>query len=125
MAFKIASFWRPARPRNFQFQSCLDTSLLAIISSLDEYEQMYTDYGLEGRHILRQMQDIASNLGFTVVAGDTDSLFLDRGNNNDRAIERFIAECKKRTGVDVEHPRLLSRQQSSSKKSLSTLQDSV
>jgi DNA polymerase elongation subunit (family B) len=33
-----------------------------------------------GRYTLRQMRDIASNLGFTVVAGDTDSLFLD-GNN--------------------------------------------
>jgi hypothetical protein len=39
MAFKIASFWRPVTPRNFQFQSCLDTSLLAVVSSLDEYEK--------------------------------------------------------------------------------------
>ena len=53
--------------------------------------------------ILRQMQDIASDRGFIVVAGDIDSLFLDGGKNNDRAMEHFIAECKKRIGVDVEH----------------------
>jgi DNA polymerase I len=56
-----------------------------------------------GRHTLRQMQHIASKNGFTVVAGDTDSLFLDGGDNNDNAIEQFIAECKERMGVDVEH----------------------
>jgi DNA polymerase I len=56
-----------------------------------------------GRHTLRQMQGIASNRGFTVVAGDTDSLFLDGGNNNDGSIEHFISECRKRIGVDVEH----------------------
>src|SRR5918996_4413170 len=36
-----------------------------------------------GRHTLRMMEDIASNLGFTVVAGDTDSLFLDSASNNE------------------------------------------
>lgn len=56
-----------------------------------------------GRYTLRQMQDIASNRGFTVVAGDTDSLFLDEANNDDVAIEYFLAECKKRIGVEVEH----------------------
>ncbi|MDQ3969575.1 MAG: hypothetical protein M3275_14420, partial [Thermoproteota archaeon] len=56
-----------------------------------------------GRHTLRQMQHIASNSGFTVTAGDTDSLFLDGGENDDKAIEQFIAECKERMGVDVEH----------------------
>jgi DNA polymerase I len=37
-----------------------------------------------GRHTLRQMIDIAQSQGFSVIAGDTDSLFLDGGNNNDR-----------------------------------------
>lgn len=56
-----------------------------------------------GRHTLRQMREVASNLGFTVVAGDTDSLFL-HGNDNDssRIIHHFLAECKERIGVDVE-----------------------
>jgi len=58
-----------------------------------------------GRHALRQMQEIASNLGYSVVAGDTDSLFLDGASNNENNnnIPRFIAECKDRIGVDVEH----------------------
>ena len=56
-----------------------------------------------GRHTLRQMRDIASNLGFTVVAGDTDSLFLNGDDSDGSRIHHFIAECKKRIGVDVEH----------------------
>jgi DNA polymerase I len=57
-----------------------------------------------GRYILRIMQDIASSKGFTVVAGDTDSLFLDSTSNDDGSdIPRFIAECKKKIGVDIEH----------------------
>jgi DNA polymerase I len=58
-----------------------------------------------GRHTLRQMRDIASNLGFTAVAGDTDSLFLNAASNkeNNNNIPHFIAECKDRIGVDVEH----------------------
>jgi DNA polymerase, archaea type len=56
-----------------------------------------------GRHTLRQMRDIASNLGFTVVGGDTDSLFLDGNDSGSSRIHLFIAECKERIGVDVEH----------------------
>jgi DNA adenine methylase Dam len=56
-----------------------------------------------GRHTLRQMRDIASNMGFTVVAGDTDSLFLHGGRDDDKTIQQFISECKERIGVDVEH----------------------
>jgi DNA polymerase I len=59
-----------------------------------------------GRHTLRQMQCLASNLGFSVVAGDTDSLFLDGASNNENNnnnIPRFIEECHKKIGVDVEH----------------------
>jgi len=56
-----------------------------------------------GRHILRLMQDIAYSIGFTVVAGDTDSLFLDGANDNDRMMKRFTVECKDKIGVDVEH----------------------
>jgi DNA polymerase elongation subunit (family B) len=56
-----------------------------------------------GRQALRMMQYIASSIGFTVVAGDTDSLFLDGSSDNDRIIPEFIAECKERIGVDIEH----------------------
>jgi DNA polymerase elongation subunit (family B) len=56
-----------------------------------------------GRHTLRQMRDIASNLGFTAVAGDTDSLFLDGGDSDGSRIHHFIAKCKEKIGVDVEH----------------------
>jgi len=56
-----------------------------------------------GRHTLRQMRDIASNLGFTVVAGDTDSLFLNGYDSDSDIIQQFIAECKNRIGIHVEH----------------------
>jgi DNA polymerase, archaea type len=63
-----------------------------------------------GRYILRIMQDIAASKGFTVVAGDTDSLFLDNaGNDEESDIPRFIAECKERIGVDVEHETTFAR----------------
>lgn len=57
-----------------------------------------------GRHTLRQMRDIASNLGFTAVAGDTDSLFLDgNGSDDSSRIHHFLAECKEKIGIDIEH----------------------
>jgi DNA polymerase elongation subunit (family B) len=62
-----------------------------------------------GRHTLRQMQDIASNLGFTVVAGDTDSLFLNGDDSDGSRIHHFIAECKERLGVDVEHSQTFAK----------------
>jgi DNA polymerase elongation subunit (family B) len=63
-----------------------------------------------GRHTLRQMRDIALNLAFTVVAGDTDSLFLD-GNDTDngRIIHHFIAGCKKKIEIDVEHSQTFAK----------------
>jgi DNA polymerase I len=62
-----------------------------------------------GRHTLRQMQDIASNLGFTVVAGDTDSLFLNGDDSDGSRIYHFIAECKERLGVDIEHSQTFAK----------------
>lgn len=57
-----------------------------------------------GRNTLRRMRDIASNLGFTVVLGDTDSLFLDGIDSDDsKMIHRLIAECKEKIAIDVEH----------------------
>jgi DNA polymerase, archaea type len=56
-----------------------------------------------GRHTLRHMRDIASDFGFTVIAGDTDSLFLDGNDCDSNRLYQFIAECKAKIGVDVEH----------------------
>ena len=55
------------------------------------------------------MREIASNLGFTVVAGDTDSLFLDDNNDDGNRIHHFIAECKKEMGIDVEHSQTFAK----------------
>jgi DNA polymerase elongation subunit (family B) len=62
-----------------------------------------------GRHIFRQMQDIASSMGFAVVAGDTDSLFLDGDDSGSDKIQRYIAECKNKIGVNVEHAQTFSK----------------
>lgn len=56
-----------------------------------------------GRQALRMMQDIASGIGFNVVAGDTDSLFLDGSHSSPDMIQKFIGQCKERIGVDIEH----------------------
>jgi DNA polymerase I len=56
-----------------------------------------------GRQTLRQMSDIAQGLGLDVVAGDTDSLFLDSASAGDDAIAILIARCREEIGIDVEH----------------------
>jgi DNA polymerase, archaea type len=56
-----------------------------------------------GRQALRMMQDIASDMGFNAVAGDTDSLFLDGSHSSPDIIQKFIGQCKERIGVDIEH----------------------
>jgi DNA polymerase I len=56
-----------------------------------------------GRDTLRNMKNIAESHGFTVIAGDTDSLFLDDVSSNENNIQCFIEECKEKIGVDVEH----------------------
>lgn len=58
-----------------------------------------------GRYILYKMQEFAADLGFQVVYGDTDSLFL-RYANNDKIIEavsKFQEICNKQLGIEVEH----------------------
>ncbi len=42
------------------------------------------------------------------VTGDTDSLLLHDGNN-DKIIHEFIAECKKKIGVDIEHSQMFTK----------------
>jgi DNA polymerase I len=60
-----------------------------------------------GRYTLREMQRIAPGHGFAVVAGDTDSLFLDGGT--DSGVSTLIAECKDRLGVTVELKEVYSK----------------
>lgn len=55
-----------------------------------------------GRDTLTKMQSIATELGFTILYGDTDSLFL---NNLDdvNGAQQFIGKCKSKLGIAVEH----------------------
>lgn len=51
-----------------------------------------------GRSIIKDMRILAGQHSFTVIGGDTDSLFL----TGDGDMQEFIGACKK-IGVDVEH----------------------
>ncbi len=70
--------------------------------------ELITSYGI---HILtKKMQDIAKSMGFEIVYGDTDSLFLHYQNiNTDSFLNvegialRFNEECSKHLRVEVEH----------------------
>jgi DNA polymerase elongation subunit (family B) len=55
-----------------------------------------------GRHTLTMMQDIAHSLGFNILYGDTDSLFVNKLENVE-GTNKFISECKSKLGVDVGH----------------------
>ena len=58
-----------------------------------------------GRYTLSKMQQIATNMGFEVVYGDTDSLFLCHKVYDDKydTILAFQKECDKQLGIEVEH----------------------
>ena len=70
-----------------------------------------------GRYTISRMKNIAKNIGFEIVYGDTDSLFLHNphGNDNDEnneaglsittevALSKFKEECNKQLGIEVEH----------------------
>jgi DNA polymerase I len=60
-----------------------------------------------GRYTLREMQRIVPAHAFAVVAGDTDSLFLDGGT--DSGVSALIAECKDKLGVTVELKEVYSK----------------
>jgi DNA polymerase, archaea type len=52
--------------------------------------------------------EIARNMGFEIVYGDTDSLFLSNKFKNSESskeelISRFIEECNKQLRIEVEH----------------------
>jgi DNA polymerase, archaea type len=76
-----------------------------------------------GRHTLSRMQDIAANVGFEIVYGDTDSLFIhykNHDNHENTSIQEFISsfqqECKKQLGVEIEHTKTYQKAIISSKK---------
>jgi DNA polymerase elongation subunit (family B) len=48
------------------------------------------------------MHDIASSKGFTVVAADTESLFLHCGSDSDRTPQELISEYEENIGLGVE-----------------------
>jgi DNA polymerase, archaea type len=58
-----------------------------------------------GRYTISKMKDIAHNIGFEIVYGDTDSLFLNYVDNSNavEVISKFKEECNKQLGVEVEH----------------------
>jgi DNA polymerase, archaea type len=63
-----------------------------------------------GRHTLSKMQDIAANMGFEIVYGDTDSLFIYYNDHDatgitsmQEIISNFQQECNKQLGIEVEH----------------------
>jgi DNA polymerase elongation subunit (family B) len=58
-----------------------------------------------GRYTLSKMHETATAMGFEVVYGDTDSLFLNyiNSNNTAEAISKFKQECTRQLGIEVEH----------------------
>jgi DNA polymerase elongation subunit (family B) len=61
-----------------------------------------------GRDTLTKMQEVAKELGFVVLYGDTDSLFVNNLKNIDD-VNKFISECKSKLRVDVGHDRTFSK----------------
>jgi DNA polymerase elongation subunit (family B) len=55
-----------------------------------------------GRQTLLDMKKIANEMGFSVLYGDTDSLFVNNIKNN-KDISKFIDDCKKKLNVSVNH----------------------
>jgi DNA polymerase elongation subunit (family B) len=54
-----------------------------------------------GRYTLSKMQNIAHSLGFEIIGGDTDSLFLNNPPSK-KALEIFKEKCKEQLDVDLE-----------------------
>lgn len=65
--------------------------------------ELITTYG---RYTISKMKDIAQQIGFEIVYGDTDSLFLNYVNMGSvvaEDISKFKEECNKQLGIEVEH----------------------
>jgi DNA polymerase, archaea type len=70
------------------------------------------------------MKGIAQNIGFEIVYGDTDSLFLHYDDNSNTSLgldikenlSKFKEECSRQLGVDVEHSKTYKRAIISNKK---------
>ena len=64
-----------------------------------------------GRYTISRMKQIAENMGFEIVYGDTDSLFLHHDNNDKTCLDlnfkeslsKFKEECSIQLGVEMEH----------------------
>jgi len=61
-----------------------------------------------GRDTLVKMRSIAESLGFAVLYGDTDSLFVNNVTSAEN-IARFIAVCRTKLGVDIGHEKTFSK----------------
>lgn len=61
-----------------------------------------------GRYTLTRMQAIVKMLGFVVLYGDTDSLFVNNIGSSDNA-HKFIVECESNLGVTVVNERTFER----------------
>ncbi len=61
-----------------------------------------------GRDTLTKMRSIAASLGFVILYGDTDSLFVNNLKSIDD-VHKFIDECKLQLGVDVGHEKTFSK----------------
>ena len=61
-----------------------------------------------GRNTLLTMKNISANLGFEVLYGDTDSLFV-KNLARPKDATAFIQECKNKLDIEVTHERLFSK----------------
>ena len=61
-----------------------------------------------GRQTLLKMQKVVSEMGFAVLYGDTDSLFVNNIKDNED-IHKFIDTCKIKLNVEVSHEKTLRK----------------
>ncbi len=61
-----------------------------------------------GRQTQLEMRRIANEMGFTVLYGDTDSLFVNNIKDNED-IRKFIDTCKRKLNVEVSHEKTLRK----------------